>query len=320
MSLWVPLLKWKESRGLIVSNTLTHTPVLLEEVVEALSSLGRPAARYFDGTFGRGGHTSKILSTFPQSICIACDGDRQAIDYGYEAFAGEVESNRLTFVHGSYSEFEELRRSHPSFVDFFDGILLDLGVSSPQLEEAERGFSFYHDGPLDMRMNQDQELRASDIINEWSADDLVQLFQELGEVLRPYRLVRALVNDRKEKPFESTQQLSSLIERIDGWRRKGSHPATRYFLALRMAVNDELGALRRSLPHLIDGLREGGRLVIISFHSLEDRVVKQTFRREEVRGKRVNKKVITATKQETQSNPRSRSAKLRIFEKGVEYE
>ncbi len=164
----------------------------------------------------------------------------------------------------------------------FDVILLDLGVSSPQLDEAERGFSFYHDGPLDMRMNQQLPHTAADIVNTWPEVELIELFTELGEIRRPQRVVRAIVNDRKEKPFSTTRDLSGLIERVEGWQRKGHHPATRYFLGLRMAVNNELSGLESCLPELMRSLTPNGRLIIITFHSLEDRIVKYAFKESSV--------------------------------------
>ena len=161
-----------------------------------------------------------------------------------------------------------------------------------------------------------QELSAETIINSWPEEELVEVFKSYGEVRSPFRVVRAIVHDRQEKPFTTTKELSGLIERVDGWRKKGHHPATKYFLGLRLAVNRELEQLSESLPHMMEALNENGRLAVLTFHSLEDRIVKRIFKSSEL-GKPVNKKVIVATREEQQSNPRSRSAKLRVFQRGV---
>ena len=274
-----------------------------------------PVRFVLDGTFGRGGHTGAILREFPEAVVYAFDWDIEAIEYGKKRFAAEIEAGRLKLIHASYSDFKKVRDA--SFPESFDLMLLDLGVSSPQLDQAHRGFSFYHEGPLDMRMDSRGETTAADIINTWEEQDLARLFIEYGEVPRPFRVVRALVHDRKnKKPFESTRELAGLIERVDGWHKKGSHPATRYFLALRLKVNEELTNLEATLPDLIEGLGEGGILGIITFHSLEDRIVKNVFKAHLNVGKLVNKKVIKPSDDETRVNPRARSAKLRAFEKG----
>jgi 16S rRNA (cytosine1402-N4)-methyltransferase len=199
-------------------------------------------------------------------------------------------------------------------------MLLDLGVSSPQLDVAERGFSFYHDGPLDMRMDQRREQSAADVVNNIDEDDLTELFKTLGEIPRPYKVVRAIVHDRKTEPFTTTRQLASMIERVEGWSRKGHHPATRYFMALRLYVNRELELLEQALPDLIAGLNDQGRLAVITFHSLEDRIVKNFFKTHAELGKPVNKKVIIAKWPERKSNPRARSAKLRVFQRELSHE
>jgi 16S rRNA (cytosine1402-N4)-methyltransferase len=198
----------------------------------------------------------------------------------------------------------------------FDVILADLGVSSPQLDQAARGFSFYQEGPLDMRMDQSQGATAADIVNSWPEVELLDLFTRYGEVRSPRRVVRALVNDRKQTPFTTTSQLSGLIERVEGWRKKGQHPATRYFLALRMAVNNELSGLETSVPDLMRALSEKGRLIVITFHSLEDRIIKYAFREAPALGFPLFKKVVVPSEEEILQNPRARSAKLRVFQRG----
>ena len=210
-----------------------HAPVMLSETLDAFRAAKSVRAAW-DGTFGRGGHARATLDQFPDARLWAMDMDEAAIAHGREAFAREVAEGRAHFTRAPYVRFKELRAQFP---EAFDAMLLDLGVSSPQLDEAERGFSFYHDGPLDMRMDRTQETTAATVINEWDEEDLARLFIELGEVPRPFRVVRAIAHDRKSRPFRTTLDLAGLIERVDGWRKKGSHPATKYFLALRLEVN-----------------------------------------------------------------------------------
>ena len=202
----------------------------------------------------------------------------------------------------------------------FDIILIDLGASSPQLDQAERGFSFYQDGPLDMRMDRAQKLTAADIINRFSEKDLARLFQEYGEIKNPFPAVKAVLRARRKKPVQTTGELALLIQkrggrRPPGRRLSGRHPATAYFLALRMKVNNELEGLRQSLPGLLEALSGGGHFLVVSFHSLEDRIVKRAFRsfEKEGRGEILNKKVIRPSLEEIKRNPRSRSARLRGF-------
>ncbi len=295
---------------------MDHVPVLLQEVIDGFKDSPTSKSSYYDGTFGRGGHFAEVLKEFNPELCIGSDGDLAAIEFGRELFKERIASGQVHLIQGSYTQFEELKEENELLRAPFDLMLLDLGVSSPQLDQGDRGFSFYHEGPLDMRMDQRQSQTAAGIINDWHADDLIRLFQDYGEIRRPYRVVRAIVNDRETKPFETTKQLSSMIERIEGWRKKGSHPATRFFLALRMAVNNELKGLEEGLPQLMKSLSDGGRLAIISFHSLEDRIVKNIFRDGLGLGFAVNKKVIKPSQGEEKKNTRSRSSKLRIFQRG----
>lgn len=290
-----------------------HVPVLLHQVVESFLPFvqtqdSRSEIRYFDGTFGRGGHYKALKTLIPKMNGIVFDQDAQAVQYAQENFKAEVESGQLKVLHANFSQFSSEKWGQ------FDMMLLDLGVSSPQLDEANRGFSFYHDGPLDMRMNATSGATAEMIINTADEQDLIRIFKEYGEVHSPFRVVRAIVHDRKTKAFKTTKELASLIERVEGWRKKGFHPATLYFQGLRLAVNQELEVLAQALPELMKGLKPGGRLSVISFHSLEDRIVKNIFRDSEM-GKPVNKKVIVAEPEEQENNPRSRSAKLRTFER-----
>lgn len=294
-----------------------HVPVFLDQVLSVFTEERASAANYLDGTFGRGGHARAVLDRFPGCRLWAFDQDDDAIRFGREAFSAEAARGQAHFFRANYAEIEAVAKSTAEFPQAFDLMLLDLGVSSPQLDEAHRGFSFYHDGPLDMRMNREHDVTAAEIVNTWDEQEIAKIFIELGEVQRPFRVVRAIVHDRKSKPFETTRQLAGLIERVDGWHKKGMHPATRYFMGLRLAVNDELGVLERTLPVLIQRLANRGRLAVITFHSLEDRIVKNVFKAHLEQGKLVNKKVIKPTDDDVRANPRARSAKLRTFEKGL---
>lgn len=287
-----------------------HIPVLLKEVIEGVGPAADLPGVFIDGTFGRGGHSRALLERYPRLHIVGLDCDAEAVTFAEKNF-GEFRG-RFEIHRANFSDFAK-----PLAGRKLAGALLDLGVSSPQLDQGHRGFSFYHEGPLDMRMDQSQSVTAADIVNSWDEESLIELFRELGEVRSPTKVARWIVHDRKTTPFTSTTQLSGLIERAEGWRKKGFHPATNYFMALRIQVNDELGRLRRTLPEMLAALVEGGRLLVITFHSLEDRIVKEIFRKceDENLGIRVNKKVLQAEWDEKKTNPRSRSAKLRIFER-----
>lgn len=297
-----------------------HKPVLLNEVLR-LSETAVLQPKIWDATFGRGGHTRALLEKYPHGTVLATDRDPAALDYGQKEFASLLQSGRLqlqklNFHRAQAPETESFFSNHQ-----FDVILMDLGVSSPQLDDPERGFSFYHDGPLDMRMDPTQGTSAQEIVNTWTEVGLQRVFMELGEIPRPHRVVKAILQDRREKPFTTTSQLSQLIERVEGWRKKGRHPATQYFLALRLLVNEELDGLKESLPLLMEkALRPGGRLLVITFNSLEDRIVKNIFKDRKDLGVPVNKKVIVPSREEILENPRSRSAKLRVFSRGDNHE
>ena len=296
----------------------SHHPVLLKETVDALSV--RPGGRYVDGTLGRAGHAKEIIARGGEVLGI--DRDEQAIRE-----IGEVAG--LTAVRGRHGSLKEI--ANEKGWDEVDGILLDLGVSSPQLDEAGRGFSFLREGPLDMRMDRSCGLSAADIVNGESAERLEEIFRTFGEESQARRIAKAVAKERAEKPFETTVELAEFIEKVVG-RRNGRHPATRVFQALRMEVNDEIGELGRALEGGLDLLRSGGRFAVITFESLTDRIVKRFFaghigrmvslqqggerwEGEEPRMKAVTGKVVVASKEEEDLNPRSRSAKLRAAEK-----
>ena len=303
-----------------------HKPVMVAEVLAALKP--RPGGRYADGTLGGAGHAAAILAaTSPNGWLYGCDRDGVAV---------EAAQRRLARFEGRF----ELRRGN--FADLAswvpenscDGVLLDLGVSSPQLGEAERGFSFQQDGPLDMRMDQRQTLTASSLVNESGADELAKLFWELGGERDARRLARAIVQARQQRPFETTRQLAELVERLSPRRGKKTHPATKIFQALRIAVNDEIGSLQEGLAGALRILKSGGRLAVITFHSMEDRVVKDFGRARardytftggvdvpELRQPRapelnlLSRRALKPGATELAENPRSRSAQLRAMEK-----
>ncbi len=285
-----------------------HIPVLLNEVLEGFSVFaGKTGISFYDGTFGRGGHFRAVYEKLTPQECFVTDQDAKAIEQAKADWDGK----NVKIFHTNFCDFAG---SHQGFT--FDMVLLDLGVSSPQLDEAERGFSFNKEGPLDMRMNRHSGLTAAEIVNTFEAEELISLFKSYGEVPNPARVVRAIVNDRAQKPFVSTLQLAGLIERVDGWQKKGFHPATQYFMALRLVVNRELQVIETAVPLLISQLRDQGRIAVITFHSLEDRLVKNIFK-DSPEGFLVNKKVIVPSEEECKMNPRARSAKLRIFQKGT---
>ena len=291
---------------------MSHKPVLLNEVLESFADFsGRPELVYFDGTYGRGGHFSAIHEKYNPRVSFATDQDLEAVQVAETQWKEQIKQKSVRIFHENFFSFVENRRSDLKF----DMVLLDLGVSSPQLDQAARGFSFNKDGPLDMRMNQKSDLTAAKIVNEYSSEDLMSLFASYGEIQNPARVVRAVVNDRAALPFTTTLQLAGLIERVDGWHKKGFHPATQYFMALRLVVNRELEVVEQVLPLLMEQMQDQGRISVITFHSLEDRIVKNLFKDSED-GFLVNKKVIVPSEEECKINPRARSAKLRIFQKG----
>ena len=304
-----------------------HKSVMAAEVLAAL----RPQAngRYADGTLGGAGHAAALLAASSPTGCLyGCDRDGAAVEVAQkrlaENFAGRFEIRR-----GNFSELADWIPAASC-----DGVLLDLGVSSPQVDLAERGFSFLQDGPLDMRMDDRQSRTAADLVNKLNADELAKIFWELGDERDSRRFARAIVHDRGQLKFTTTRQLAELIERLAPRHGKKSHPATKVFQALRIAVNDEIGSLKRGLEVAVKILKPGGRLAVITFHSLEDRVVKE-FGRERTRDytftgevdvpelrlprvpelKWVSRKAILPGEAELEENPRSRSAQLRVLEK-----
>ena len=300
-----------------------HRPVLATEVIDLLAP--RPGSLIVDGTCGGGGHTEAILAM--GADVLALDQDPDAIAEAGEklaAFGGRVTLRQINFRYAD-QVLDALG------VAKIGGALLDLGVSSRQLENAERGFSMMRNGPLDMRMDPRTHLTAADIVNTYSEEELTRLFRDLGEEPAARRIASLIVKMRKSAPFRETLQLARAIERVVG-RHGRRHPATQVFQALRMAVNDELGALSDGLRVLTKRLETGARIAVITFHSLEDRIVKNFFRdrsrewidRPEWPQPRRNpehdlelitSKAVTPSEEEQRDNPRSRSAKLRVAEK-----
>jgi 16S rRNA (cytosine1402-N4)-methyltransferase len=297
------------------------------EVLEALKP--RPGGRYADGTLGGAGHAASILAaSSPTGWLSGCDRDGAAVEAAKSRLAAEF-AGRFEIRRGNFAEMAGWVPAASC-----DGVLLDLGVSSPQLDSPERGFSFQQDGPLDMRMDDRQPLTAADLVNDASAEELAKIFWEFGGERESRRFAKAIVHDRSQRKFKTTRQLAELIERISPRGGKKAHPATKIFQALRIAVNDEIGSLKRGLEAVVKILKPGGRLAVITFHSLEDRVVKE-FGRERTRDytfsgevdvpelrqprapelKWVTRKAIAPGETELNENPRSRSAQLRVLEK-----
>ena len=252
-----------------------HTPVLLDEVLAGLAL--RSAGRYCDATFGRGGHTAAILAQLgPAGRVDAIDRDPEAVAAGRERFAGE---SRLTLIRGSFGQLKGLLRA-AGWSDGLHGVLLDLGVSSPQLDEARRGFSFMHDGPLDMRMDYESGTSAAQWLARAGEREIADVLFRLGEERFSRRIARAVIAARAQAPIATTRQLAELVAAAVPTREPGKHPATRTFQAIRIHVNRELEEVEAALPQAVELLEPGGRLCVISFHSLEDRLVKRFMRRE----------------------------------------
>jgi len=303
-----------------------HTPVLASE---ALAGLALEAGGYYvDATFGRGGHTALILQALGrEGRVLALDRDPQAIEAGRNRFADEV---RLTLLHASFADLGALVRSHAQDRPV-RGVLFDLGVSSPQLDDPRRGFSFRADGPLDMRMDPSRGEPVSAWLARASLDEIRQVIASFGEERFARRVAQAIVRARQERPLERTGELAALVAGAVRTREPGKHPATRTFQALRMFINDELGQLERGLMQALEVLSPGGRLAVISFHSLEDRAVKQFMQRESqvdpalrhlpvVPARARPRLRLVGRKQrpaeaEVEKNPRARSALLRVAER-----
>jgi len=309
-----------------MASSEAHIPVLLREAVDALNI--REGGVYVDATFGRGGHARNIANSLgKQGKLIGFDRDPRAIELGRKLFAND---ERVQLLH---SEFSLMAKALKEFVNIekVDGVLMDLGVSSPQLDQAERGFSFMRDGLLDMRMDTTQGESAAQWLSRVEEQDLVKVLFELGEEKFARRIARAIVLERNETKIDSTLQLASLIENSIPKKDKHKHPATRTFQAIRLHVNQELMQINQALPQAVSLLNEGGRLAVISFHSLEDRIVKRFIRglsTPNLPPKNIPvsedayrtplkaiSRAIKPSKQEVLDNPRSRSSVLRIAER-----
>ena len=306
----------------------THRPVLLDECMEALNI--RPEGIYFDGTLGRAGHSGQIARRLTTGRLICVDRDQAALDAARERLAPWMD--RIILVHSNFDRVDEIldKLSLPGV----DGMLFDLGVSSPQLDDGSRGFSYMRDAPLDMRMDRDEGLTAADVVNGWSQEELKRVLFQYGEERYAPQIAGAIVRRRADKPIATTLELVDVIRSAMPPKalREKQHPAKRSFQAIRIAVNDELACVERMLRRAVPRLNRGGRLAVITFHSLEDRVVK-TGLAGFARGctcppdfpvcvcgktpdiKLVNKKPILPSDTEIRENPRARSAKLRVAEK-----
>lgn len=314
-----------------------HIPVMLEEVMNFLQP--KANGQYVDGTVGGGGHTGALLElSHPDGRVLGIDGDIDALDRVNERFAEAVQNGRLVLMHGNFAELARIV-DEAGFVSSVDGVLLDLGFSSYQMDDPGRGLSFSADGPLDMRLDKSQELTAADLINNASEQELADIFWRYGEETRSRQIAWRIVRERTRGPITRTSQLARLASAGVPYKPGVIHPATRVFQALRIAVNSELEHLETALPQIVEVLRrgntdgggDGGRMVIISFHSLEDRLVKVFMKRESMDCicppgipvcvcnhkaslRILTPKPITPTKQEILDNPRARSAKLRAAE------
>ncbi len=306
----------------------THKPVLLNQCLDGLNI--RPGGIYVDGTLGRAGHSLEIAKRLIGGRLIAIDRDQAALDAAPARLEGYMD--RVTLVRGNFSGLSDILSGLG--VDGVDGMLFDLGVSSPQLDDGSRGFSYLQDAPLDMRMDQSAPLTAREVVNGWSQEELKRILWQYGEERYSGPIAAAMVRAREQTPIETTGQLAEIIRGAmpAKARREKQHPAKRSFQAIRIAVNDELGEVERLLDSALDALRPGGRLAVISFHSLEDRLVKTAYG-EWAKGctcppdfpvcvcgkspkvKLIGKRPIVADEKELEENPRARSAKLRLAEK-----
>ena len=301
-----------------------HIPVLLNEVITGLNI--KSSGTYVDLTVGRGGHSSEILARLKEGHLICVDQDEEAI-VASQARLSKI-SNNFEIVRSNFSRLEEILKDKN--IDEVDGILMDLGVSSPQFDKGERGFSYKEDARLDMRMDQRQDLTAYNIINTYSLEDLTKIFQIYGEEKYSFSIAKNIIKARESAPIETTFQLVDIIKRSKPMKelKKVGHPAKQVFQALRIAVNDELNVLEKALKAALKHLKPGGRLAVITFHSGEDRIVKNIFKDAAISvGNRfdgpmleqekdyilINHKPITASEKELEFNHRSASAKLRII-------
>ena len=306
-----------------------HISVLLDETIDGLDI--KPDGIYVDGTLGGGGHSYEILRRLsPKGRLIGIDQDGEALKAAGERL--KKFENQITLVRSNYCEIDKVRKELN--VEKVDGILLDIGVSSYQLDNLERGFSYKSDAPLDMRMDTRQELTAADVVNTYSENELFKIIKDYGEDKFAKNIAKHIVLARKEKPLETTKELSEVIKRAIPMKvqAKGGHPAKKTFQAIRIEVNQELTVLKESIDKMIDLLKPNGRICIITFHSLEDRIVKTKFRENEnpctcppnfpvcvcgkkSKGKVITRKPIIPSEDEIEENKRAKSSKLRIFER-----
>ena len=311
-----------------MAQNYTHRPVLLDECIAGLNI--RPDGIYVDGTLGRAGHSREIAKRLTTGRLVAIDRDQAALDAARERLDGLMD--RVTLVHGNFRQMSELLLELD--ISGVDGILLDLGVSSPQLDDPERGFSYQKDAPLDMRMDRRQRLTAATVVNQWPEEQLREILRTYGEERYAARIAAAIGRTRAQAPIETTGQLVEVIRGAmpASALREKQHPAKRSFQALRIAVNDELAAVSDAVAAAVPLLKQGGRLCVISFHSLEDRIVKQELAKAAkgctcppefpvcICGKKPQvvlkpRKPILPGREELEENPRARSAKLRVAEK-----
>lgn len=310
-----------------------HETVLLRETIDGLEI--NPNGVYVDCTLGGAGHAQYILSQLSdKGKLYAFDQDINAINNAREVLKEEYAQGKVVFIHSNFRNLKEELANLS--IRYIDGIYYDLGVSSPQLDHADRGFSYHQEAKLDMRMDQSQELSAYEVVNYWSYEQLVKIIFRYGEEKFAKRIVRSIEQTREKKPIEYTTELAEIVKLAipAATRRTGGHPAKKTFQAIRIAVNDELGSIEESLEQALDLLKVGGRLSVISFHSLEDRLVKQMFKQvstppetpnnlpllpEQMKPayRLVNRKPILASNEELEHNNRSRSAKLRIIERQI---
>lgn len=303
-----------------------HKSVLLDEVIDNLNI--KEDGIYVDGTLGGAGHSTEILKRLSNGTLIGIDRDMDAIRESAKKLEQYEKNNKVILIHGNHENI-------PSILDSLeikkvDGVLLDLGMSSYQIDNGKRGFSYINDGPLDMRMDESQELTAKKIVNEYSKEELVEIFKKYGEERFAEKIANAIIKKREEKEISTTQELVDIIDRVKPFSKKG-HKAKQVFQALRIEVNSEIKNLTDSIIEIIKRINKGGRLTIITFHSLEDKAVKEAYKKAEGEcicppnfpicvcnpiklGKIVNKKAILPSKEEQEENSRSKSAKLRVFE------
>lgn len=288
-----------------------HTSVLLNETIDLLNV--EPGKRYIDGTLGGGGHTGQILEQGGEVLGL--DFDEDALRFVSNKLKSHIDAGKLKIAKGNFKNIDKLA-TDAGFTEV-DGVLFDLGVSSHHFDTPERGFSVQKEGPLDMRMDQDLGVKAADLLNILTKGELYELFTKFGEERFAYAISNSIVRARQVKRIETTTDLVGIINRVVPKGREQINPATRVFQALRIVVNDELNNIEEALPKALALLKKNGRIAVISFHSLEDRIIKNTFREWEEKGLGtiITKKPIVPTEEEIEKNNRSRSSKLRVFEK-----